>query len=71
MKCPKCNYQIPARAVVTAAARINGKRAARAGASGRPRSDVPRCGCGAMTLTRAQARGRSSEHQPGCEWHPE
>ena len=38
-------------------------------AGGRPRSNAPRCGCGAMTLKRAQARGRTGEHQPGCEFY--
>jgi hypothetical protein len=36
--------------------------------AGRPRSDAPRCSCGAMTLKRAQSRGRTAEHRPGCEF---
>ena len=30
----------------------------------------PRCPCGKMTLQRAQARGRSPEHRPGCQFYP-
>ena len=36
---------------------------------GRPRTDAPRCSCGAYTLARCQARGKSSTHQAGCEWY--
>jgi hypothetical protein len=38
---------------------------------GRPRSDAPRCACGAMTLKRAEARGKSSEHNPACAFYRE
>ena len=38
---------------------------------GRPRSTAPRCPCGAMTLKRAEARGKSGEHDPSCEWYRE
>jgi hypothetical protein len=38
---------------------------------GRPRSDAPRCPCGTMTLNRAQARGKSGEHDPSCDWYRE
>jgi hypothetical protein len=31
---------------------------------------VPRCPCGVMTLRRAQARGKSSEHGPSCAFYP-
>ena len=35
----------------------------------RPRQG-DRCPCGAMTLKRAEARGRTWEHEPGCSFHP-
>lgn len=37
-------------------------------AGGRPRSNAKRCPCGVMTLKRAQARGRTAEHEPGCSF---
>jgi len=36
----------------------------------RPRSQ-DRCDCGVMTRKRAEARGRTWEHKPGCSFHPE
>jgi len=39
--------------------------------SGRPRIDAPRCPCAAMTLKRAQARGKTSEHDPSCAFYRE
>ena len=39
--------------------------------AGRPRKDVPRCPCGQHTLTRCQARGKSFDHDPSCEWYRE
>lgn len=38
---------------------------------GRPRLDAPRCPCEAMTLRRAEARGKSSEHDPSCAFYRE
>ena len=34
------------------------------------RSDKPKCPCGRMTLKRAEARGRTWEHEAGCKFHP-
>jgi hypothetical protein len=34
-----------------------------------PDPTKPRCPCGAMTLARAQARGRGQGHRPGCPFH--
>jgi hypothetical protein len=48
------------------AKRMNAKRQTFAG--GRPRGTSARCTCGVMTLKRALARGKSSEHEPGCEF---
>jgi len=37
--------------------------------SGRPPDQsVPRCECRKMTLKRAQARGKSAEHDPSCDF---
>jgi hypothetical protein len=52
-----------------AARALQAMRKTRAG--GRPRSDAPRCACRAMTLKRAEARGKSSEHDPSCDWYRE
>jgi hypothetical protein len=38
-------------------------------AGGRPRSTAPRCACEAMTLKRADARGKSSEHDSSCPFY--
>jgi len=38
---------------------------------GRPRIDAPRCPCAAMTLKRAEARGKTSEHDPSCSYYRE
>ena len=55
------------RTLISQAARaMNARRKTRAG--GRPRSKAERCGCQVMTLARAKARGRTSEHQAGCEF---
>jgi hypothetical protein len=40
-------------------------------AGGRPRSQGARCPCQVMTLRRAQARGRSAEHDPSCAYYRE
>lgn len=48
---------------------LNARRSTRAG--GRPRSAGPRCRCKVMTLKRAQARGKSSDHDPSCDWYRE
>jgi hypothetical protein len=37
--------------------------------AGRPRIPGPRCPCEVMTLARAQARGKSSEHDPNCSFY--
>lgn len=39
--------------------------------AGRPRSKAKRCPCQTMTLARAQARGKSSEHDPSCSFYRE
>jgi hypothetical protein len=56
-----------------AARRMNAARKTRSGghAGGRPRSNAKRCPCGAMTLKRAQARGRTYEHDPSCPFYRE
>jgi hypothetical protein len=38
---------------------------------GRPRIDAERCPCAVMTLKRAQARGKTSEHDPSCTFYRE
>jgi hypothetical protein len=40
-------------------------------AGGRPRIDAPRCPCAVMTLKRAKARGKTSEHDPSCPYYRE
>jgi hypothetical protein len=35
---------------------------------GRPRKNGARCPCAVMTLKRAKARERSSEHDPSCSF---
>ena len=40
-------------------------------AGGRPRSEGPRCPCAIMTLRRAEARGKSPEHDPTCAYYRE
>ena len=49
------------------ARRMNASR--RTFAGGRPRIDAPRCPCAVMTLKRAQARGKTSEHLPTCAFY--
>lgn len=39
--------------------------------AGRPRTRKQRCGCGIMTLKRAVARGKSSDHDPSCSFYRE
>ena len=46
-------------------------RARKTFAGGRPRIDAPRCPCAVMTLKRAQARGKTSEHDPSCPFYRE
>jgi len=46
------------------------RNAAKRSTFGRPKSDAPRCPCAAMTLKRAQARGKSYEHDPTCAYYP-
>lgn len=53
------------------AQQMNAQRKTRGAGAGRPRSEAPRCPCGIMTLTRAQARGKSFDHDPSCPWYRE
>lgn len=39
--------------------------------AGRKRSKSQRCPCQVMTLKRAMARGKSSEHDPSCSFYRE
>jgi hypothetical protein len=40
--------------------------------TGRPRDlTVARCPCEVMTLKRAEARGKSYEHDPSCTFYPD
>jgi len=59
---------MPSKLLSEAARRMNAARKTRAG--GAPRSNGKRCPCGVMTLKRAQARGKSSEHDPSCLFYP-
>jgi hypothetical protein len=53
-----------------AARAMNAARKTRGG--GRPRTpNAPRCPCAIMTLARAQARGKSAEHDPSCPFYRE
>jgi hypothetical protein len=63
----------PTKAASAAARALAALRKTKSGGrnGGRPRSDAPRCACGMMTLKRAEARGKSSEHDPACEWYRE
>ncbi|SPF37313.1 hypothetical protein SBA4_20036 [Candidatus Sulfopaludibacter sp. SbA4] len=53
------------------ARRISAARKTYGAGAGRPRTDAPRCPCEIMTLARAQARGKSSEHDPSCPFYRE
>jgi hypothetical protein len=46
-------------------------RARKTFAGGRQRKAGARCPCAIMTLRRAQARGRSAEHDPTCSFYRE
>lgn len=46
-------------------------RARKTFAGGRPRQKGARCPCKVMTLRRAKARGRTSEHDPSCSYYRE
>jgi hypothetical protein len=46
-------------------------RARKTFGGGRPRKNGARRPCGPMTLRRAEARGRSSEHDPSCSFYRE
>jgi len=60
---------MPSKLISESARQMN--RARKTFAGGRPRSDARRCPCGVMTLKRAEARGKSSEHDLGCSFHRE
>jgi len=61
---PKISLRAAARALNRARKHASGGHQGRKpGAISRTK---PRCPCGKMTLQRAQARGRSPEHRPGC-----
>jgi hypothetical protein len=46
-------------------------RARKTQGGGRPRkSGSRRCPCQVMTLKRAKARGKTREHEPGCDFYP-
>jgi hypothetical protein len=61
-------HTLPAR---TARA-MQAARKTRSQAGGRPRTKARRCPCGAMTLKRAKARGRTAlGHDPACEFYRE
>jgi hypothetical protein len=54
------------------ARRMNARRKTKGAGTGRPRlQDAPRCPCAVMTLARANARGKSREHQPECSFYRE
>jgi hypothetical protein len=59
---------MPHRLISEAARRMNRARKITTNA-GRPRSGSQRCPCGVMTLKRAQARGRTYEHDPSCAFY--
>lgn len=62
VRCPHCNAPLPEE-TVRAVAREYGSRPAKSGKRGRPKSDAPRCPCGASTLRLAWIR------QFRCCWH--
>jgi hypothetical protein len=53
------------------ARRMSAARKTKSGGSngGRPQSSGRRCPCAAMTLKRAEARGKSGEHDPSCSFY--
>lgn len=68
--------KFPAPAERTAAdwsrmAALRGVEGRKPPAGGRHRLNAPRCPCECMTLKRAQARGKSSEHDPSCSFYRE
>ena len=64
---------MPTKLLSEAARQLNKARQVKSGGrnGGRPRSKSKRCPCQAMTLKRAQARGKSSEHDPSCSFYRE
>jgi hypothetical protein len=62
---------MPSKLLSEAARRLNAARRTKGAGTGRPRSDAKRCPCGAMTLKRAQARGRTYEHETSCPFSKE
>jgi hypothetical protein len=63
----------PTKAASAAARALSALRQTKTGGrnGGRPRSKAKRCPCESMTLKRAQARGKSSEHDPSCAFYRE
>jgi hypothetical protein len=58
MTCPHCGKHIADKLVFAESGRLARKRRpADSPQPGRPRSDAPRCPCGASTLRRAEMRG--------------
>lgn len=53
------------------ARKMNALRKTNGAGTGRPRSERARCPCAIMTIKRAQARGKSSEHKPSCSFYRE
>lgn len=53
--CPNCLTPLPEE-TIRAVAREYGSRSAKSGKRGRPKSDAPRCPCGASTLRLAMRR---------------
>lgn len=62
---------MPRKLTRRAARAMSAKRLTHGAGTGRPRIDAPRCACAIMTLARAQTRGKSSDHDPSCEWYKE
>ena len=62
---------MPSKLLSEAARAMNKARKVKSGGhnGGRPLSTSARCPCQAMTLKRAQARGKSSEHDPSCSFY--
>jgi hypothetical protein len=64
MKCPRCRKALTDAELKTMWATYcaqQRKQPAGGHNGGRPRSDAPRCPCGAMTATRAAARNHTCE----------
>lgn len=70
MNCPQCQHPIEDSAVLAEAGRIRAGQRTTHGGGRKRKPRVRRCGCGAMTLKRAQLRGKGKEHEAGCEFYP-